>query len=732
MSKDPETDLTMASLAHMPLRGTIEAARDLAGLGSWGWDERTQEKFWSPRTRAIFGLAEDAVVDRDVFVRLLHPDDIARYQEAWAAAIDPRGDHLYRLVYRIRRASDGAERWVSSRARVEFEGDVPMRVVGAIRDITEEKANVENLRLSERRFEVALGNSHVAVFEQDLDLRYTWIFNPKLGYSISQVIGRTDHDLMEPASAAELGAIKRKAIQTGQSARAEVAAAAPGAPLEWFDLYVEPRRDEAGAIVGVICAATEITEQKRVQERMRESEEKLRFALEAASAGTWEFVPDTGEFVASDRALILYGLAPGAPVTHESLLAAVHPEDRARIIEAMKRTFEASERYAVELRIALPDGSVRWLESRAELRRDVQPLKMVGLVFDITERKLASEQIQLLLHEVNHRAKNLLTLVQGIARQTLRRHPDDFMEAFGARIQALAANQDVLVRHEWKNVEIGALARSQMRPFEDTLGARFAMQGPTLHLSAQAAQTLGMALHELGTNAAKHGSLTRSEGLVQIDWRVSEGADGRKMFSMNWVERGGPLVTAPARKGFGTSVLGDVTKASLGATVMLDFAERGFSWRVECPLENIGGVEWQPVEGEVAAPGMGARGRVLVVEDEPIVALELAHCLREAGFSVIGPSRSAAQALELLDSFGCDAAVLDINLGDETSEPVARELIRLGKPFVTVSGYSRDQRPAIFVGTPAFDKPVRSELLIAELHRRISAPGAACGVDVVH
>jgi PAS domain S-box-containing protein len=592
MPNDPLSEL----FSDVNMRGAIEAARDLAGLGSWGWDERAQTKFWSPRTRAIFGLAEDAQVNRDVFLRLLHPDDVPAYERAWTAAIDPRGDRCYHLVYRIRRGGDGAERWISSRAMVEFEGEAPIRVVGAVRDITDEKANADNLRTSELRFEVALRNSHVVVSEQDLDLRYTWVFNPKLGFAIEDIVGKTDRELMQPACADELEAIKRKVIATGRPVRAEVTAAAVGAPLEWFDLYVEARRDDAGAIIGVICAATEIT-----------------------------------------------------------------------------------------------------------------------------GRRLASEQIQLLLHEVNHRAKNLLTLVQGIARQTLRRHPDDFMEAFGARLQALAANQDVLVRHEWKNVEIGALVRSQLRPFEDTLGARFAMQGPELRVSAQAAQTLGMALHELGTNAAKHGSLTRAEGVVQLDWRVTEGSGGARIFVMSWVERGGPLVVAPARDGFGTSVLGDITRASLGATVALDFAERGFSWRLECPLDNVGGVEWRSAVGSAPAAEGGERGRILVVEDEPLVALELTQCLREAGFSVLGPSRSAAQALELLGEFGCDAAVLDINLGEETSESVAQELLRLGKPFVTLSGYARDQRPVIFAEVPAFNKPVRPHLLIAELGRRIGA-----------
>ena len=169
------------------------------------------------------------------------------------------------------------------------------------------------------------------------------------------------------------------------------------------------------------------------------------------------------------------------------------------------------------------------------------------------------------------------------------------------------------------------------------------------------------------------------------------------------------------------------------AKVHRDYARTGFTWRLVCLAYEVL-EEGQPhfrsedgvrLNGAVQA---SAVPRVLIVEDEPIVALEIAQILREGGFSALGPARCVAQALELLKVEDCDAAVLDINLGKETSELVAIELTQLGTPFITVSGYSAAQKPSVFNGAPALSKPVRPDMLIREIRRcvdrRIASRGA--------
>jgi two-component sensor histidine kinase len=185
------------------------------------------------------------------------------------------------------------------------------------------------------------------------------------------------------------------------------------------------------------------------------------------------------------------------------------------------------------------------------------------------------------MREMNHRAKNMLGLVQAIARQTATRNPEDFIERFSERIQALSANQELLIRDEWKGVETEDLVRAQLAPFADLIGTRIAAQGPKLRLKAAGAQAIGLALHELATNAGKYGALSTDTGRVDVCWAT----DG-DIFTMSWVERGGPPVSAPKRQGFGTIVMEAMVESSVDGTVDLDYAPSGLTWRLTCPAEN--------------------------------------------------------------------------------------------------------------------------------------------------
>jgi two-component sensor histidine kinase len=201
---------------------------------------------------------------------------------------------------------------------------------------------------------------------------------------------------------------------------------------------------------------------------------------------------------------------------------------------------------------------------------------------DITQRKRHEEREHLIMREMNHRAKNMLGLVQAIARQTATRNPEDFIDRFSQRIQALSANQELLIRGERKGVETEDLVRAQLAPFADLIGTRIATQGAKLRLKAAGAQAIGLALHELATNAGKYGALSMDTGHIDVCWAT----DG-DIFTMSWVERDGPPVSAPKRRGFGTVVMQEMAEDSLDGTVDLDYATSGLTWRLTCPAENI-------------------------------------------------------------------------------------------------------------------------------------------------
>jgi two-component sensor histidine kinase len=201
------------------------------------------------------------------------------------------------------------------------------------------------------------------------------------------------------------------------------------------------------------------------------------------------------------------------------------------------------------------------------------------LVFqDINDRKQAQEKIQLLMREMNHRAKNMLTLVQAIANQTAAHDPERFMERFTERLQALAANQDLLVSNAWGGVNLQDLVCAQLA---HCTGSRIALRGPRLQMNAAAAQAIGLALHELATNASKYGALSTSSGHVDIEWQI----DGDN-FAMSWMEHGGPPVKPPERPGFGTLVTDSMVRQSINGEVQLDYLPSGLAWRLSCPAEN--------------------------------------------------------------------------------------------------------------------------------------------------
>jgi PAS domain S-box-containing protein len=347
-------------------------------------------------------------------------------------------------------------------------------------------------------------------------------------------------------------------------------------------------------------------------------------------------------------------------------------------------------------------------------------------ITDVTDRKSREEQVSHLMREVNHRSKNLLAVVQAVARQTAAKSPRDFVASFEQRLLALAKAQDLLVQGEWRQVAFEDLVRAELGHFAALIGKRIIIDGPTIAITPAAAQSLGMAIHELSTNAAKYGALSNDVGAITITWSLDKPAGPARNLSIEWREVGGPSVSAPLSKGFGATVIGPMVRNGLSAEVDVIFDPAGLIWRVSCNADLVvmppAAPKAQHGEPPAAAPAAMAvtRGRILIVEDEPLVGMEIADALEQAGFTVLGPVTSNQDAFELLAAQGCEGAVLDVNLGRETSETLALKFAADGVPFVTLTGYAQDQVPAVFNTAPLLTKPIVTEVLVAELAGRLA------------
>lgn len=288
------------------------------------------------------------------------------------------------------------------------------------------------------------------------------------------------------------------------------------------------------------------------------------------------------------------------------VMRAVWPETFAsEVIERFCHTLATGEPYHAPSTVEQRTDSGATEEYDWKLEQITMPDGRPGVVchfYDLSERHAFEDKIQFLMREVTHRSKNLLALVGAVARQTASVGGNDFLERFDERLSALAASQELLLSTEWDGADLAALIEAQLLPFKDLVGNRIVIDGPPLHVSPAAAQTLGMVMHELATNAAKYGALSNEVGLVEIGWQIKEEARqieeeawqikeeaGRQQFAMAWIERDGPQVKQPTRSGFGERVAKRMVGTSLAGDVSLEYPATGVRWSLRCQLAAVQG-----------------------------------------------------------------------------------------------------------------------------------------------
>jgi PAS domain S-box-containing protein len=450
--------------------------------------------------------------------------------------------------------------------------------------------------------------------------------------------------------------------------------------------------------------------------RLLQSEGLRSLALAAGRMGSWDWDAASGKSVWDEGQCRIFGVDPESfAVTVKSMRPLIHGEDWARLLQEWQGLLRDGRTLQTEFRVRRPDGELRWCigSAAASMGSDGRIARVSGVIIDITERKEAEERQALLAREVDHRARNALAVVQSIVRLTRAKTVDDYVASVEGRIRALSRAHMLLSQSRWQGADLGKLVDEELAPYR-TGDGRVAATGPNILLDPPTAQTLALALHELATNAAKHGALSAPAGRVRLTWDLRGGR-----LALHWTETGGPPVEPPAAPGYGTRVISASIERQLGGNASFDWRREGLTCKMAVPrsdkvdVSDRGGNASWGAEGGPAArtPTMVKGHRVMLVEDEALVAMMMRDSLVELGFSVLGPFSRAAEALACAAGDALDAAILDINLGGEPVYPVAERLARRGVPFVFITGYGSESIDPRFAHVPVLQKPIEREVL---------------------
>jgi PAS domain S-box-containing protein len=482
--------------------------------------------------------------------------------------------------------------------------------------------------------------------------------------------------------------------------------------------FPTPLHNEAGELIGAINLLVDLTEVYQAEaDRAR-----LAAIVDSSDDAIISKTLDGRITSWNKGATRIFGFEAeemiGQPITR---IVPAELQGEEREILARLRNGERFEHYET-IRVA-KDGR------RVDVSLTVSPVRdRAGTVIgaskvarDISERRQSEKMRQLLLDELNHRVKNTLASVQAIVQHTLRqtRDPVAFATSFAGRIQSLARVHSLLTSSTWQGADLRELVRDQLLlgPVDEN---RVTAWGPTVRLEPQMTVHLALMLHELGTNSAKYGALSVPQGSVTVTWTVNDA-----ILHLQWKERGGPAVAAPRTRGFGITLIEQSAKSE-GGNARMHCEAIGITWNISMPLPMSpeASAAWPQAAAMVspkaapqstvtefkARPKLSGR-QLLVVEDEPLVALDIAGGLKDAGAEVVGPTGMEIEALQIIESTALDAAVLDASLHGRPVDKIAAALTKRNIPFVFVTGYGRDALPPAFAKGLLVSKPFSHQQL---------------------
>jgi PAS domain S-box-containing protein len=407
------------------------------------------------------------------------------------------------------------------------------------------------------------------------------------GIPVEGHLGRSVRECV-PALADSVEAIVRSIIETGDPVIGiEVAGQRPDQPdtRSWIT-YWHPVHGPNNKIIGINVAAEEITERKRAEAALRASEQQFRTLADSIPQLVWMGRPD-GRIFWFNRQLADFSVIRPEDIPGHDWLAVLAPDVGH---DDWIKSLETSTAFEMELNLRRHDEQYHAFLTRVIPLRDSAGAiyRWIGTHIDISEQKRREEHVRFIVNELSHRSKNLLTVVMAIAQQTGRHAGDvrQYHTRFAERLVALAQSHDLLVKDSWYGASFSDLVATQLKPFSEANYDRIDATGPRLILRPNAVQHLGLAFHELATNASKHGALSGAQGQVSIRWLIDAASDKVRL---RWRESGGPIVAPPKRRGFGHIVIEQIVPRALSGAGALNFAPEGVSWTFEFPAQECEG-----------------------------------------------------------------------------------------------------------------------------------------------
>lgn len=585
-------DITDRKRAEEAVRANEERLRlALAGIGAgvWEYDVAKRASMWSPEMMDLYGVAgRPRPPNREGLLGLIHPDDRERIRAGADQKVLEGGP--FAAEFRVCRP-DGSLVWISSRGVVELGPDGrAARARGIDQDVTavhnaalqrEQLLRTTAQQLNE--LESLYNSATIGLASLDREFRFQRINSVlagMIGLPGADLLGKRVWDVV-PGCKPILKPLLQEVLNKGEPAMGvEMSAetpAEPGVLRSWLQQFYPLKASDASVIgIGVICE--EVTERRRALL----GQAHLAAIVESSSDAIVSYTMDGRIRSWNPGAERMFGYSAAEAIGQDAGLL-VPPNsgepprgffDRVRAGESLTADVLRRRKGGTDIPVSLSAAAMRDISGRI--------VAISGIFRDISDQRMREEHTRFIMRELSHRSKNLLAVIQAMARQTARtsRSLDDFQERFTARVKGLSQSHDLLVQRDWRGVPVDELVRAQVAPFVDRAEQVLIVSGPALSLKPEAAQNIGLALHELATNASKHGALSSPSGRIEIRWSIAQ-RDGERRFQMTWQESGGPPVSEPRQRGFGHSVIESMVGRALEGEAHLEWRPDGLLWHLD-------------------------------------------------------------------------------------------------------------------------------------------------------